>query len=517
MDTFHKRPTARDLAQQEERFDAFLDRLEYAATESDLTPEKRKQRRAYVASGSTEAERERRWVKTYFPHVFTLPWNDGHVHISQMEAGGHFVSGFRKSGKTAYAMVGKVLRPIAEGAGGMIAVCVRTQDLAKERTHMLFRMLKQNTLVGYDHELRVDQAKKGHYIINGTHLVGGSVQKGLRSQIDENFSRFHTAVCDDLYDRTTVDSDADNEDVYEFVVSEVDGQMEDDGLYVVLGNMITDGCPMAMLAEDFPDRRFSLPALDDDGNSTWPAYKTADEWHEKRDETAPDVWAGDYMDDPLVYGDTLQESWLRTVNIATVQIVASITAIDPARGSSPAACYKGGSTLGLTSSDNVVMLAIYSRKESWASTFDWCRRQHQSTPSHSVILFEDDFAQWDFAEPYYKQWMESRGSVLPFVLITTDDLVTAERGQSKVARIMNLVHPHQVGRFLYDASITGSADWQQYRKDFLAFGEKTTGMDALDATATAFIKLRSYSPTNRTPFKSTGTRRFEKPRWTGFR
>lgn len=521
-DTYHSRPTKKDLREKEERFDRFLDRLEYEATESDLTDEKRKERRRHVRAADTPAERERRWVKTYFPHVFDRPWNDAHLHISRAREGAHYVSGFRKSGKTAYAMVGKLLKPLAEGAGGMYGVCVRTQELARDRTYMLYRMLAHNELVQYDHEFRVDQEKKGHYIVNGTHLVGGSVQKGLRSQIDENFSRFKTVVCDDLYDRTTVgdpgdDDVTDNRRVYQFVVSEVDGQMEDGGCYVVLGNSITPNCPMELWKKQFSDRHFSLPALDEDGNSTWPAYKDEEEWREKKEKTAPDVWAGDYMDEPLVIGDVMEESWLRTVNIAVVQVITSITALDPARGASPAAAYKGGATLGLTSSDDIVMTGVYSRKEGWNATFEWLRRQKKTTPGHTVILFENDFAQWDFAQPYYRQWTSGSGEVLPLVFIETDELVTAERGQAKVSRILNLVEPHQNGRFYYDDKITGSDDFEQYKQDFLALGEQTEGMDALDACATAFIKLKEYSPSSRQPFESTAKRRFQHPSWTGLR
>jgi hypothetical protein len=514
-DTYHDRPSKRDLQQKEERFDRFVEKLEHKATESDLTDEKKRERRQYIGESTTEAERERRWCKAYFPHIFTLPWNGAHLYISRAREGGHTVSGFRKCGKTAYAMVAKIIRPLVKGTGGMLGVNLRTQEKADTRSKMLYRMIESNRLIQHDYDVRVDQEKKGHYIINSTHLIAGSAQKGLRSFVDENFNRFKVAINDDLYDRTTVDSERDNEKIYNFVASEVDGQMEDDGLYITLGNSITEGCPINLLKEENPENHYSLPALNEEGESTWPEYKTAEEWKEKKETTAPDVWAGDYMDDPLVLGEVMEEEWLSTVNPNLIEVTVSLTALDPARGESPSASRKGAATLALTSSDEVVMLRVYARKESWDATFNWLREAHRQAPQHSVILFENDFAQWDLAKPYYRRWRKQMGAVLPFMMITTDELVTAERGQSKFQRIMNLVEPHQNGRFRYSKKLTGTADWEKYRKQFIGFGEKDDQLNALDATATAYIKIQRFEPGTTSSFRSTKERTFTTPEWTG--
>lgn len=514
-DTFYSRPSKHDLEAKEEKFDDFVEQIQHEASETELTDEAQEQRRAYIAAAESAAEEERRWVKTYFPGIFSLDWNAAHLYISRAREGHHTVSGFRKSGKTAYTMVAKIIRPMVEGAGGMHAVNLRTQDKAENRCQMLYRMIDRNRLVQHDYDITVEQQLKSHYIINGTHLIAGSMRVGLRSLVDEDFNRLQVAVNDDLYDRTTVSSELDNSRVVEFVTSEVYGQMEDGGLVITLGNSITDDCPIVRLKEQNPDAHFSLPALDEHGESTWPAYRTTEEWQEAKEDIPADVWAGDYMDDPLVLGDILDPDWLRTINVSLIDIIHSISAVDPARGSSPSACRKGAVTLGLTSSDDVVMLDVYSRKESWGACFYWLDRTRQRSPHHSVILFEDDFAQWDLAEPYYKVWREQTQKTLPFMLIRTDELVTATRGQSKVQRILNLVHPHQVGRFAYDARLEGSEDHAQYVREYKSFGEVTEGLDTLDACATAFIKLNRMGAHQSGEVKATKERTFQRPEWGG--
>ena len=489
-------------------FERLLDSLIPDAPQRELTPEKRRRRRR-------EAEKNGfAFARIYFPGIFDSPFNSIHRHIARLDKGKYTVSGFRKSGKTAFTFIDKIVRPIVQGQPGIYNVCLRTLDIAKERTFHLYRLIKYNRLLMYDYEPEFLQEAKGYYIINKAILVASSVETGLRNFIDDDFKRFRVSINDDLYNRNTVDSERDNEKVTNFVTSEIYGQMEDDGLCVTLGNSIKEGCPIMRLKELFPDNHFSLPALDADGHSTWPERFSDEYWQLKRKEMPLDVWMGEYMDKPMQVGNTFDAAWLRTVNVNFHKILATITAIDPSYGQSPSSCAKGVATLSATSTHEVILEDIYIRKEDYLRVFDYIDALRARYPRWKVLLFENDFNQWAFADPYYKDWTRKRKKTLPIVMHQAKNLKTEFRSADKGSRILNLVHPHQTGMFLYSEALIGSPDFETYKMQYLAFGKAKEKLDGLDAAATAYIMIFRYIESG--GFKALKERVFGKNPFGGF-
>jgi hypothetical protein len=80
----------------------------------------------------------------------------------------------------------------------------------------------------YDYDVKVQQDKKGYYIVNNTILIASSVETGLRSIVDDDMKRIKISVNDDLYNKNSVASEYDNQKVFDFITSEIYGQMEDD-------------------------------------------------------------------------------------------------------------------------------------------------------------------------------------------------------------------------------------------------------------------------------------------------
>ncbi len=515
-----RKQTRAALRRSDEAFEKLLREIEFAARETDLTPELRAGRLTRCTQNTPESERQ--FCKEYFPTIFTEPWNGFHLHISGLEEGSHTISGFRRGGKTAYAVVGKIIRHICLGRGGLVGMNLRTLEKAKARTALVVRIITANKKLMYDFEVEVEQDAKEYYILGpkgqkATHLIAGSYQTGLRSYVDESFDRFQLALNDDLYDRQSVDSERDNEKVTNFVAAEVRGQMEGGGLDLTLGNSISAGCPIQQLKKMQPENHFSLPALDANGRSGWPEAYTAEDWAEKREAMPYDTWMGEYMDDPAVKGDIFKPEWLRSVNLTLVQVVASISAIDPSHGQSPSACFKGIATLGMTSSKEAVMLDLYIRREGYIHVFDYLlalrARLGADGCAHKVVLFENDFSQWNFAKPYYQMWMDERRATLPILTYSSKETATEFRGADKDSRILNLVHPHQTGSFAYAEQCTGSADFDTYKRQYLAFGKRKEKLDGLDAAATAYIMIRRYLDEG--SFKSLHRRTFARPTWTG--
>lgn len=503
-----KAPT--NLRQREELFEGFLDQLLFDTQETELTPEKRRERRAVADTDSLA------FAKTYFPNVFTDPFNDVHRHMAGLKVGKYSVSGFPMSGKSAFAYFGIGMRLIATGMGGILVCGARNDDIAVRNTKRFSRVIKKHRMLQYDYDLSVVQDSAGDYIFKSaggqTHVIAGSVNTGLRNITDDEFKRIRFMLLDDLYNKESVRSEIDNKRVFEWVTGEAYRQMEYDGLSIFLGNSINEGCPINLHKAWAPEAHFSFPILNEEGESNWPERLSMEDITRLQAETPADVWFSEYLDDPLEVGQEFDVDWLNTIQVRPDDIVASITAVDPSFGQSPAACYKAAFTLGILRDHRVVCLGVYIRKEGYPKFFDYLREIQQRVPRHRVILFEDDFAQWEHARPYYDTWLKREKTPLPIKRHRAKDLSTKHRASDKESRILTLVHPHQTGLFYYDESITGTSDFELYRRQYLNFGAHgRKKLDGLDAAATAYIMIRSYVESGR--FKATGKRERQRPSW----
>lgn len=492
------------LKQFDLEFEHFLDSLKLEEAGSELTEYHKAQRRAEADNDDLA------FCKIYFPGIFNAPFNGLHKYIAGLSSGKYSVSGARKFGKSAFTYTAKAIKHIALGIGGIILIDLRTQDNARERTAALVRLIKRNKKLCYDYDIKIQQDKKGYYIINNTTMLASSVETGLRAVIDDDFKRVKLAICDDLYNKNSVQSDNDNQRVFDHITSEVWGQMEDDGLCIVLGNSINDKCPVVMLKDQYPENHFSLPAHDGNYNTNWEGHPVyTNDWCRKKEREIPfDVWQGEYMDSPLQKGEIFDIDWLRSVNLNTIKIIASLSAIDPSTGASPAACFKGVATLGITEERKFYVIDLYVRKEDYILVFDYVDAVRQAAPNWKVLCFENDFNQFFTAKPYYDDWSKKRNKTLPIVLHSAKELKTDYYGSDKDSRILNLVHPHQTGSFYYNDQIIKSEDYKRYRAQYISYGKSKQKLDGLDAMASAFILLPRY--VERGTFKMLKERAFRR-------
>lgn len=488
------------------RFEQFLDSVLLDFIETDFQPEKRDERRARADADDLE------FCKIYFPHIFELPWNELHVRTANLAPGMYTRSGFRHCGKSAVTYITLLVKPIALDIGGLIGInCQTLEDLAKEKTASIKRLIMRNRLLLYDYDITLEQDLKGHYIFGSTHFVAGSMNKGLRAMTDDEFKRFKRIVNDDMYDRTNVTHENHCARVVDFVEYECSGQLEDDGICLTLGNATAENAPIITLANKNPRNHFSLPALDENGESTWPEYMPdAEAWEAYREKKSIsyDVWQGDYLDKPGLKGDIFQPDWFREININTIEIIATVSACDPSHGQSPSACDKGLGTVSLLSNEDVVAEDIYLRKESYIQLFDYVDAIRSRFPLWKCLFFENDFSQFNLAEPWYQQWCKHRQKVLPISLHHTSQLATAEHGTDKDSRILNLVYPHQTGKFQYRQGVLNTPDGERYKAQLLSFGKSKTKLDGPDCMATAYIMVRRWKTKGN--FKSIKKRTFDK-------
>jgi hypothetical protein len=509
-------PTRSDLDRRDDTFEDMLAELEHQHGDTRLTPDQRQERLAHVREAPTETEANLRFAKLYYPEIFEAPWSDLHHHIASLEEGKRSISGFRKAGKSALTYVVHVIRRVAEQRPGMVGVVLRTLDNAEQRLASLSRLILSNELLCYDYQIQAQSNGGAYRILNHVHLVAGSVSTGLRNYVDDSFDRFGVLIGDDLYDKESVRSELDNRRVYEFVVDEMWGQLEDDGLCVVLGNKINSDSPICKLEEEYPEGHYSFPIVDPETEEpNWPEVYGEEEVEQMKKEIPHDVWQAQYLDDPIEVGDVFDPDWLATVNVGLVTIEASITTVDPAQGQSPAACFKGITSLGLTSTGETVVLDLYGRKEPYPDVFDYLFERIQRLPQHRLVYWENDFAQWSDANPYYTDWKKHTGHALPIMLYVAADLETRFRAADKESRIMTLVHPHQTTAIAYDEQLKGSSDWEVFKEQYKGYPNE--GDDVLDALAAANILIMRYQdgsgPGGRV--RSVETRTRPRPRWSG--
>ncbi len=490
-------------------FEHFLDTVQTQFVESDFTADKRTARRKRADADDLE------FCKIYFPTIFNLPWNELHRKTANVGPGIHTRSGFRKCGKSAFVYTAYVIKPIAQGIGGLCGVDCETLEISTERTAALVRLMLRNKLLCYDYDIQIVQDLKGFYIVQGsknaTYLVAVSLNKSLRSYMDDEYKRFVRLVCDDLYGKDSVTSINHCDKVVDHVEYEVAGQLEDDGIAFVLGNATSEKAPIVTLRERRPDNHFGLPALNDSDESTWPEYRTTEEWQEFFKTKPWDVVAGDFMDKPAVKGDIFEPDWLRPVNINTMKILASISVCDPAHGESPSACFKAVWTLSMTNKHEIICRDVYLRKENYFQMFDYVGAVSGKIENWKVLLFENDFNQWAFAEPYYRDWVSKREKTIPIIRHHASQLATEHRSADKDSRILNLVHPHQTGMIVYDERILQTPDFERYKSQYLSYGKAKEKLDGLDALATAYIMIFRYVETN--SFKPVKKRTFAKLDW----
>lgn len=491
--------------QLDDEFEQLLDTVLLEVRDSDLTPLKREDRLARVRDNELEFNR------TYFPLIFNSPWNELHKHIATLQQGKYSVSGFRKSGKSAATYIGKIVRGIATRKWPLINLSLRTLDKAKKRTSAIMRLVQRNRILCYDYNIKIEQDAEGWYLVNGVLFIASSYMTGLRSIISDDFKRIGLSVNDDLYDLTTVKSKSDNQAVYEFIVGEIYGAMEDDGLSITLGNRIDEDCPIEKLVQQNQTTHFSFPALNDEGESNWPERFTRDYWAAKEADTPVDIWDGDYMDRPPRKGDIFDDKWNNYVNINVMQIIATICAIDPSSGTSPSACMKAAATLSLTDKGKSILQDMYLRKEDYESFFDYLDAVRWQMKAFKCFLFENDFNQWALAKPYYHAWMKRTLKTLPIVQHLTKDLQTKERGYDKDSRILSLVYPLQNGLLLFNQDLEGNRDFKTFLAQLRAYGSATKQkLDGLDALATAYIMLPRY--VEQGSFKALKQRTFSRNR-----
>lgn len=487
------------------RFDELVNSIKFKHVKSEFTPELRSKRRALADSDDFE------FCKIYFSQIFSDSWNKMHRSIRDVKKGIHTRSGSRFFGKTAFTYVAKIIKPLCLGGSGLIGLGMRTQPVAAGKSEGIIRLIKENELLKYDYDIKFQRDKIGDYLINNKSFITFGFREGLRNFFDYKFMRFDVIILDDLFNAQSVGGEVDKK-ITTFVESECTGQLNDDGLLVWLFNYVSVESAGYKYAKEHPKNHFNLPALNEKRETNWPKSRwTTAKLRKKEKELAYDVWMGDWMNDPLLRGEEFDLDWLKTINIKTVTVLATISFVDPSHGSSPQACYKSIITLSYTDSKKYIIEDIYIRKDPYSTFFDYAYHLSRIFPKWKVLMFENDFAQWNVANPYFKMWKENKKSSIAIQMFNSKDLSTDTYGADKESRIRNLILPISTGEIILSDAVTGSKDYLLWKSQYVGFGKAKGKLDGLDATASGYILFQRYFATG--TFKQLKARGSGKDGW----
>lgn len=497
----------RGIKRLDVNFDDAVKSIKFKYAKSDLTTQKREERRALADTDDFE------FCKIYFPQIFNDDWNELHRKIKDAESGINTISGSRYFGKSAFTYISKIVKPLCIGGGGMIGLGLRNQDVAALRTKSIMRLIKKNEMLRHDYNVQIQQDLTGNYLVNNKSFVSFGFREGLRNYFDENFQRFDVMILDDLYNAQTISSDVDNEKILTFVESECTGQLNPDGVLIWLFNYISTQSPGYKYAERHPEKHFNLPALNEKGETNWPESRiwTTERLREKEKELTFDVWMGDWMNNPLVKGEEFDPDWIRSVNVNYQSILATLSFADPSFGTSPQACFKSLITMSYTSKKQYIIQDVYLRKESYEKFFAYAYNVSISFPKWKTLLFENDFSQWSMAQPYYKQWRDESKRHLSIQMFNTKDLKDGKHGTDKESRIRTLIFPFQVGELIFNQDVLLTKDYEKWFAQFLGFGKSKEKLDGLDATASGYILFPRYIVSG--SFKALNTKLTKKESW----
>jgi hypothetical protein len=459
-------------------------------SKTELTPEKREKRRAGAENNPLG------FAKIYFPQIFSLPWNALHRWMASLGPGCWTCSGHPESGKSALAHILFAVRPLVYGLGGIVNLNTQKEPVSQDRVLGILELIRKNERIQYDFKISVERDSMTHAIVNGTHLIPGSVNTGLRNITTAEFGRVDWQVNDDLYNRITLSEKNTSDNVTDFVTGEAWRQLSSfrPSFSITLGNVITEDAPIERLRKMNPANHFSFTALNEKGESNWPEFRTKKAWEKFASTKPAHVWFGEYLEKPLVKGDVFELGWLRTfVKKAEDEFTVRIATHDAARGASPAACRKALVTGSFMADGRLIIEDIYARRESYPEFFNYALALHTRLP-YLIMQFENDFAQYDLAKPYYEQWSRQTQSVLPIDVFLAKDLVTEFSSAKKEERIMYLVNPIQTDIIRFVPGVIETPDGQVFKNQYSGW-PKWKENDVLDAMATLYILGKRYIET----------------------
>lgn len=278
------------------------------------------------------------FCKTYFPHVFTLPFAGQHQQMfeeTEAFSGVIGVTGFRGLGKTVLIGIVYPIWKVVKGCQYVIHTAADT-DLAMERTAFSLNELKQNRRLLLDFPfLEVLEGEKDNfYLKNQTRIRARSIKQSHRGTFnDKNMKRPGLIICDDIDKEENVGSQTIGKRKLDKITQELAGALDpaEPGKVIWLGNLVHPNYAICQFMElikaeikaDNPDidmehqpviktsqralLRYSLE--DSEGNSTWPQQYPNEMLPELRKRYGHSGYQREMLGLPVIEGNIFKNDW----------------------------------------------------------------------------------------------------------------------------------------------------------------------------------------------------------------
>jgi hypothetical protein len=307
------------------------------------------------------------FARTYFPHVFGLPFCDAHrVMFQEVEShpGITAITGFRGLGKTVLMAVVYPIWKIIRGERYVIHTAADV-DLSEERTAFTRHELTENRrLLGDYPELEVlDQDDRDFYLRNKTRIRARSIKQSHRGTINpRTATRPGLIVCDDIDKEENIGNLSIGRRRMDKIVQELSGALSPDGSGKViwLGNLVHPNYAICQfldaikgdLAANYTEAELSVaqvlrcrqrailrfPLENAKGHSVWEAQYPTESLPDLRMKFGQTGYLREMLGVPVVEGNIFKHDWFQRWNNPLPKFKRVWLYADPAWGEK--GCYK---------------------------------------------------------------------------------------------------------------------------------------------------------------------------------
>lgn len=274
------------------------------------------------------------WARIYLPHYFTVP--DAPFHPVGLEAAQEIgipvnMCWFRGSGKSTAFNTALNLRRVLDRAAHFVIIGSRAEDVAAQHLDFIWLELSENPRIRADYgdAFTKREGDETDFVVADTRLWARGIGQSVRGQRYRQY-RPDVFVGDDLEDDIIARNPNSEKQLWDWLFGAVWPAMEGAGHgahFTCLDTMYGRGC-LAMRFEEMAAKRdptgrplarhLTFPALDERGQSTWPARYSTAQLARTRAIIGERLFRREYLCRPDTEEASFRPDWIRAHDSATL-------------------------------------------------------------------------------------------------------------------------------------------------------------------------------------------------------
>jgi len=479
----------------------------------DDSPEKRSRR---ITRATGEGWETFGWFcRTYFPHVFGLPFCDAHremFEVVERESGITAITGFRGLGKTVLMGVVYPIWRIIKGERYVIHTAADV-ELAEERTGFTLHELMNNGRLSRDFpELSVaDGDESDAFLRNQTRIRARSIKQSHRGTINPKLAvRPGLIVCDDIDKEENMGNQTIGRRRRDKITQEIGGALAPDGSGKViwLGNLVHPNYAICQLMDEIIEenkaasrsydpeqhehlfaqgrRLLRFPLEDGDGLSVWKEQYPDAGLAELRAKFGHTGYQREFLGRPVIEGNLFKHEWFQRWTVLPKKMRRVWLYADPAWGEK--GCYKSIISAGWDGT-RFHVLHVWVRQTENTRFFSYFQDAWEELNQRYGVRFragiETTYGQQRILKDF-ERWARENGR-----RDITHQIKHIDNKENKHLRIERLETSIETGKVLFP----DGQDTQTLFSQFLTYPQGY--IDGCDALAGCLERFDSYLPANR--------------------